>query len=86
MPLGLLVRASSAYLRSRPYSLPIQIETTYVIASYLGLCSCVTYFGHNNISFCEPLKFNTFMSTLVYFTIFVLNWHYFTSYSMALPM
>ena len=41
--LRILVRASPAYLRSGTYIFPVQIETAYVIASYLSLFYCVTY-------------------------------------------
>ena len=42
--------------------------------------------GHTNISFCERLKLNIFMRTFVYFTIVVLTWYDFKSYSIVLPV
>ena len=42
--------------------------------------------GHTNISFCERLNFNTFMRTFLNFTIVILTWYDFTSYSIVLPM
>ena len=42
--------------------------------------------GHNKISLCDQLKFNIFMRTFVYFTIVVLTWYDFKSYSIVLLM
>ena len=42
--------------------------------------------GHTKIFFCERLNFNNFLLNPVHFTIFVLTWYYFTTYSIVLPM
>ena len=42
--------------------------------------------GHTNISFCVRLNFNPFIPTFVHFTIVVLTWYDFTTYSIVLPM
>ena len=47
---------------------------------------CHVYIGYTNISFYEQLIFNTFCCTFLYFTIVVLNWYDFTSYSIVLPL
>ena len=44
------------------------------------------YVGYTNIYFYEQLTFNPFCYTFVKFTIVVLTWYDFTSYSIVLPM
>ena len=41
--------------------------------------------GYTNIYLCELLNFNPFSRNFLNFTIFVLTWYHFTSYSIVLP-
>ena len=62
-------------------------QTDYVLASLISLTYfCQIYVGFTNILFCEKLSFNPFIRTFVHFTIVLLTWYYFTSYSILLPM
>ena len=83
----ILVCPSQVYLRSWTYSFPIQI---WNFLHDCLLCKLVLLrhiiIGHANITFCERLNSNPFIRTFVHFTIFVLNWHDFISYSIVLPM
>ena len=74
-------------MRSGNYIWPIPIETAYVIASYLIFFQCVTYsLAMPTFYFCERLNLNIVSPTFVRFTIVMLTWHDFTSYSIVLPM
>ena len=83
----ILVWMSPAYFRYGTYILTIKI--------WNRLRDCFTYkfvllrhilVGYTNVYFCDKLNFNTFSRTFVHFTIFVLTWNDFTSYSILLSM
>ena len=62
-------------------------KNNYVLASLISVTYCRNLFvGFTNILFCERLSFNLFSRTFVNFTIALLIWYDFTSYSIVLPM
>ena len=84
--LWLLVWASQACFRSRTYNFPIQIWNIlrdFFLFKFVLLCHILVVY--TNLSFCEQFNINPFYCTFVHFTIVILTWHDFTSYSMVLP-
>ena len=51
---------------------------------FVFLCHIVV--RYTNIFFCERFNFNPFTRKFLHFTITVLNWYDFISYSIVLPM
>ena len=85
--LGVLVRASQAYFRFGFYILPVKNSNCLCdlfIFKFALLRHIIV--GYTNIDLYERLNFDPFIHTFVHFTIVVLNWCYFTSYSIVLLM
>ena len=85
--LQVLIRASNAYFRSKANIMPIQIWNGKRDRFLFNLILLHhIYVGYTNMCSCERLCFNLFCCTFVHFTIVVLTWYKFTSYSIVLPM
>ena len=81
-----LVRQLQNYLSPVTYIFPILILNCLrdrLLFKFILLHQ--NYVGYTNMFFCEKLGFNTFSHTFVNFTIVILTWYNFTSYSIVLP-